>query len=197
MIQKFGDCQGECKRINVLINSKGFCSDCQYRQTHGRSKQEVYLERSKEREKNKPIKYTSIQRKSLKTPKKRLKTNVNSQLKNERLEKRREQIRKDEETYEQVFNSKPPFCEECLLNGIETKLNTEFRDEENQVIARWQYSHIVTKQSEPRLRNNPKNFNRLCLQHHQDWEFSNREKMRIYEPNQKIIEQLRQELNDE
>lgn len=196
MIQKRGDCQGECKRTNIPINSKGFCSDCQYMQTHGRSKQEVYLERSKEKQKDKPIKYTSIQRKPLKTSKKRPKILVNGLLKDERLEKRREQIRKDEETYEQVFNSNPPLCEECLLNGIKTKLNTAFRDEENQVIARWQYSHIVTKQSEPRFRNNPKNFNRLCLQHHQDWEFGDRTKMRIYESNQKIIEQLRQELNN-
>ena len=190
MIQKRGDCQGECKRTNIPINSKGLCSDCQYIQTYGRSKQEVYSERRRAKEKDKPIKYTTIRRKPLKTPKKRLKTNVNSQIKNERLEKRREQIRKDEETYEQVFYCKPPFCDNC-----HRKLNDIFRDENGMVIARYQYSHIVTKASEPRLRNNPKNMNRLCLNCHHIWEFGDRTTMRIYESNQKIIEQLRQELN--
>jgi hypothetical protein len=190
MIQKRGDCKGECNRTNTPINSKGFCSDCQYMQIHGKSRQEVYSERRREKEKDKPIKYTSIQRKPLKTPKKRLKTKVNDQLKDERLEKRREQIRRDEETYEQVFNSKPHKCEECG-----EQLNDEFRDEEGQIVARWQYSHIITKKSEPRLRNNPKNFNRLCFLDHQKWEFEDRTTMRIYKPNQKIIEQLRQELN--
>lgn len=192
MIQKFGDCKGKCKRTNIPINSKGLCPDCQYIQTHGRSKQEVYLERSKEREKDKPIKYTSIQRKPLKTPKKRPKTLVNGLMKDERLEKRREQINKDEQTYEQVFNSKPPFCENC-----HRKLNDIFRDEDGMVIARYQYSHIITKGSEPRLRNNPKNFNRLCMNCHSLWEFSSRDTMRIYDKNQQIIEELRKELRDE
>lgn len=192
MIQKFGDCKGQCGRTNTPINSKGFCSDCQYIQIHGRSKQEVYLERSKKRQKDKLIKYTSIQRKPLKKPKTRPKTKVNNQLKDERLEKRREQINKDEETYEHVFNSKPHKCEECG-----EQLNDEFRDEEGQVVARWQYSHIITKKSEPRLRNNPKNFNRLCFLDHQKWEFGNRTEMKIYDKNQQIIEELRKELRDE
>lgn len=192
MIQKFGDCQGECKRINVPINSKGFCSDCQFKKTFGKSRQEVYSERRRAKEKDKPIKYTTIQRKPLKKPKTRQKTLVNGLIKDERLEKRREQINKDEQTYEQVFNSKPPFCENC-----HRKLNDIFRDEDGMVIARYQYSHIITKGSEPRLRNNPKNFNRLCFLDHQKWEFGDRTEMKIYDKNQQIIEELRKELRDE
>ena len=45
MIQKRGDCQGACGRINTPINSKGLCPDCQFFKTFGKTRQEVYSER--------------------------------------------------------------------------------------------------------------------------------------------------------
>jgi hypothetical protein len=186
MIQKFGDCKGECERTNVPINSKGLCSECQYLKTHGKTRQETYSERRSEKEKIKPKQIHSLTRNALRTPKKRKKTASSILMKNERLEKRREQIRKDEETYEQVFNSRPHECEECGRG-----LPDIFRDENGMVVARWQYSHIWGKGAFPEYRNNPKNLNRLCLEDHQIWEFGKREEMKIYDKNQLIIQELR------
>lgn len=99
-----------------------------------------------------------------------------------------ERIRKDEETYEQVFNEQPPFCLNCRR-----KLNTIFRDEKGKIIARYQYSHIFTKKAYPEFRNNPKNFNRLCFFCHNQWEFGDRSEMRILPINEEIKEQLLKE----
>ena len=190
MQQKFGTCK-ECDKDRPL-NSKLVCSECQFTLNHdGKSRQEVYLERKLEREKGKLKEIHVLKRKSLKASKKRPKTRVNRQLRNERLEKRREQIRLDEAPYEEVFNSKSPFCEETGQ-----PLNTEFRDEEGDIIARWQYSHILTKKAYPEFRNNPKNFNRLSYEAHQQWEFGDREKMKIYNKNQEIIQELLKKRNN-
>ena len=185
MQQKIGDCI-ECPRTNVPINSKGLCPDCVYKRNHdGMSRFEV----TKSKEKGKNDKLYSLKRKPIKTTKKRKKKNVF--LKNERLEKRRRQIEKDEKTYEEVFNSKPNFCEECGK-----PLPDELRDEEEQIIFRTQYSHIMTKAAYPEFRNDSRNFNRLCDVHHDQWEFHDRENMKIYRQNQKIIEQLLKERHE-
>ena len=186
MIQKLGDCKGECERTNVPINSKGLCSECQYLKTHGKTRQETYSERRSEKEKIKPKQIHSLTRNALRTPKKRKKTASSILMKNERLEKRREQIRKDEETYEQVFNSRPHECEECGRG-----LPDVFRDENGMVVARWQYSHILGKGAFPEFRNDPRNINLLCLDDHQMWEWGKREEMKIYDKNQLIIQELR------
>jgi len=164
------------------VNSRGVCPDCVFKNNHnGKSQQEVYSERSKGKIKEYVKKLPNTTKKS------RITMN-NSFLKNERLEKRKEQIRKDEETYEQVFKLNPPFCEEC-----HRKLNNIFRDEEGNVIARFQYSHIMTKAAFPEFRNDPRNFNRLCMRCHGTWEFGDRVEMRIYPKNQEIVDQLRKE----
>lgn len=91
---------------------------------------------------------------------------------------------KDKATYFEVFNSKPNECEEC-----QCELSDLF-EIDGKVVDVWQYSHILGKKAYPEFRNNKLNFNRLCLQHHQQWEFGNRQSMKIYETNQATINQL-------
>lgn len=189
MQQKTGECV-VCKKTRRL-NSKNRCSECQYEVTHGRSRGEVYLERKIERERNRVIGYKSLQKNPLKTSKKRSKVIVDGKLKDVRILKRTEQINKDEKTYEEVFNSKSHFCEECGRS-----LSSEFRDENGMVIARWQYSHILTKAAYPEFRNDFRNYNRLCLECHGKWEFGDRATMKIFEINKKTIQKLLNEKNE-
>lgn len=112
------------------------------------------------------------------TPKRNSSPSVASKAKRDR------RIKEDEEFYETVFNSKPHECEECRLNGINTPLPNEFRDYEGKVNARWQYSHVVPKSITPKhLRHDPLNMNRLCLQHHEQWENGDSKSMKIYAKN--------------
>lgn len=180
MQQKIQICE-QCS-LPKPVNSKGICGNCTFKNNHnGKSQQEVYSERA-----SKLI--VDHVKKPFTLIKKRKKTSKSSLLKDARLEKRREQTRKDEETYEEVFNSRPHECEEC-----ETPLPDQFRDDEGNVLARFQYSHILTKKAYPEFRNNSKNFNRLCFDCHQTWEFGDRVEMKIYAKNQEIVDQLRKE----
>lgn len=101
--------------------------------------------------------------------------------------KRLETLKRDKETYFEVFQSKEPVCEGCgclLPNVFEAN---------DQIIAIWQYSHILSKGSFPELRHNPKNFNRLCFKCHQIWEFGGeegRKELSCYDKNQEIISEL-------
>jgi hypothetical protein len=187
MQQKFGICL-QCEQQKP-INSKQICGDCVYSNNHqGKSKQEILVEKRNKRVESiraiKPIVTTISKRKPLKHSKKRIKHSDKSK------ERREEAIRKDEELYEYIFNTKPPFCEECG-----TRLPDEFRDEEGRVIMRSQYSHIMTKGGFPEFRHDGRNVNRLCFEDHQRWEFSDRKNMRIYESNQIIIQELLDERN--
>lgn len=160
----------DCKDEKLIINSKGRCADCQYIKNNGISRYERY----REKQKIKVNKIYKLKRKFLKTSKN---------------DKREEVLKKDELVYEEVFNLKKPFCENC-----HRKLNNIFRDEEGNIIARYQYSHILTKGGFPLLRHNVKNFNRLCLNCHYIWEFGDRENMRIFVQNEEIREELLREM---
>lgn len=152
MIQKRGDCQGECERKNVPINSKGLCSECQYKKTHGRSRQEVYLERSKEREKNKPIKYTFAKRKPLKTYKKRLKKSNTGEL----------------EMFKEIWEERPHICSNLnCRRDLGEDLNIQY------------FSHIRSKGAFPELRLDKNNIDLLCCQCHYVYEFQDRSKLNI------------------
>ena len=102
-----------------------------------------------------------------------------------------EQIKKDDETYKQVWDSKEHICEECGES-----LGEELYDEEGKIAARWRFSHILGKKAYPEFRNDPRNFNLLCYQCHSLFEFGNKKEMNIYEGDMEIIEILLNERNN-
>ena len=92
---------------------------------------------------------------------------------------------KAEETvkwYRFQFDNKPPVCEECG-----EPLPKKFMDGEGNIIMRSQYSHILTKSAHPEFRFAEWNCNRLCFDHHFQWEFQDRTKMKIYDKNKKLV----------
>ena len=187
MQHKFGICV-ECGHKSSL-NSRQQCPECTFKANHeGKSKQEVYKERSNERVEStstaKPKEIYVFKRKSLKRSKNASKTNV------EKEEKKKELIAKDEELYEYIFDTKPPYCEECGA-----RLPDEFRDENGRVIMRSRFSHIMTKGAWKEFRHDKRNMNLLCDQCHHIWEFGDRKSMKIYERNQLIIQELLDERN--
>lgn len=151
------------------LNSKGLCSECVFKKNHqGKSRIEVYQERSKVNIKPKK-KTVSIGRKTTRY---------------ERDQRNLEILRKDIETYEKVFNLKKPFCEECGK-----KLCTIFRYDDF-IVDRFRFSHILSKGAYPEHRHNLLNFNLLCFDCHQKWDHGDKESMKIFETNKKIIEQI-------
>ena len=104
------------------------------------------------------------------------------------------QYKNDEEVYEEVWNRRvSKCCEECGRF-----LGEEFRDWEGRINDRRFYSHILTKGANPEMREDPDNFNLLCPQCHNDWEFATqeqKERMNIWPKNKKTIEMLRERYN--
>lgn len=96
--------------------------------------------------------------------------------------KRKNQIEKDEETYEEVFREKPYKCENCGA-----PLPTKFRDEEGKVIARFQYSHILSKGAWPQYRNKSWNIMKNCLSCHGEWDFGEKQQMPVYKKCKQLI----------
>lgn len=80
----------KCKQCskNSSVNSKELCGDCVFKNNHdGKTQQQIYFERSKEK---------------------------SNKIKNkETIQKRIDVLNKDKETYLKVFLSKPHICEEC------------------------------------------------------------------------------------
>jgi len=181
MNQKFEIC-GQCF-LPKPVNSKGLCPECVFKNNHnGLSQQEVYQQRS---EKKKQY-VNSLPN----TTKETRKTMLNNMLKDERLEKRREILRKDEEFYELIFNMTEPICEECGR-----QLPDQFRDSEGNILYRAQYSHILTKGAHQEFRHDIRNINRLCHTCHDIWEFGDRVEMKIYPKNQETVQILNNEKN--
>jgi hypothetical protein len=56
-------------------------------------------------------------------------------------------------------------------------------------------SHILTRGAYPEMAHDPRNINILCFEMHNRWENGDRENMRIYPGNLKIIELLKKEYN--
>ena len=153
------------------------CSECNFIRIHGKSRFEATLEK----EKNKPI---VIKRKKKKNTKSKI-------IIQSKIDNRVQRVETDKNTYFQVFNNLPHKCQECNCD-----LPNEFLDERGNINMVEQYSHILSKGSHPQFRNKVKNLNRLCLRDHQKWEFGKREEMKIYESNQIIIQELRDEYNN-
>lgn len=178
-----------CKRCGsvYVVNKKyELCDDCNFVRLHGVTRFVAELRKAKDIMKE--------ERKYGRANKKRVDRSISELTKR----KRKEQVKKDHETYLEVFKAKPSICEECG-----TPLPDEFYSDEvdfcaneKQINCIGQYSHILSKAAYPEFRNDARNFNRLCPNLcHNRWEFHDKENMGIYQNNQIIIQQLLDERN--
>ena len=156
----------KCKVSSTIVNKHfGLCLDCNNKRLHGSKFGKQY-------------KLTSNNKKPLKSNINRLDHKVKQGTKPTKKEVHKKvgkNLLLDEVFYEKAFNSSDHKCEEC-----NKQLPTEFRDDDGNIIARWRYSHIVAKSIAPELRHDLKNINHLCLEHHTQWDFGNKAKMKIY-----------------
>lgn len=81
--------------------------------------------------------------------------------------------------YHWVWNHKNHICDEC------TKPLSNY--------SSIHISHILSKGANAEMAHDPRNANILCYECHNKWENGNRERMRIYPANQRIISKLKQE----
>lgn len=172
----------QCGNKYVVNKTHNLCGSCNYKRLNGGK---ARFEVAREKESTKVRKAYQIKRTSLKRKKTSLKRSpVRSTQRTK--EKRAEMLRKDREVYLKVFNSKDNCCEEC---GV--ILSDRFEDDEGNIIDIFRFSHILGKAAYPEFRHNKLNMNLLCLKCHQIWEFSSKEKMKIYKGNQILIEKMR------
>ena len=84
----------------------------------------------------------------------------------------------DDKWYREVFEKSNKTCEEC--------------SKQLQGFSRSYVSHILSKGAFPSYRYHPKNYNILCYECHQTWEFSgNRKSMNIWPKNEELIYELK------
>lgn len=149
--------EGICKRCDqpklIVHKSLGLC---QYCLRIVKAEEQIERHKDKPRKEYKPLKRTPIRSVS---------------------KKGRNVVKKDEEIYGILWETKAHVCEECGCG-----LGDEPR--------RYYFSHILSKGAHPKLRAELKNFNILCLKDHQEWEVGDRESMKIWEKNKKVIEEL-------
>ena len=81
--------------------------------------------------------------------------------------------------YKYIIDHKPHVCEEC---GRPIRYPSAIN-----------VSHILSRGAHPELSFDPRDVNMLCPEHHSQWENGDREAMRIWEKNKKIIEKLKKE----
>lgn len=173
----------ECKKCNKtkpIVNKKyGLCQECNWERLHPKegSFQEHRTKQQKSLVQSSLKKGSILKRTPLKKKPYRIK---------QVSDKQRKVIKRDEEIYEEVWNMKDHVCEEC-----ECDLGDRFRDDNGKIIDRFRYSHILGKDLYPEHRHNTHNFNLLCLECHQKWEYGDKKSMKIYEPNQVIIRELK------
>lgn len=73
----------------------------------------------------------------------------------------------------------PHICEECMKPLREYSATY--------------VSHILTRGAHPEMAHDPRNVDILCFAHHSAWENGNRQNMRIYAHNQRVIKQLKED----
>lgn len=85
----------------------------------------------------------------------------------------------NERFFRWVWEHKPHRCEECLkpLRNYSAVY----------------CSHILTRGSFPEMAHDARNINILCFEHHSCWENGDRERMRIYPENMRLIELMKAE----
>lgn len=134
----------------------------------------------------KRYKDTKKDRKSLRSEINGLKSNLNRLVYPVDVSSKKKTMQeKDEEFYEECFNSSDHICEECGDN-----LPKKFRGEDGKILARYRFSHIVAKSIAPELRHKIKNINDLCLKCHTKWDFGDRKSMKIYDKNKEKFPQF-------
>ena len=158
----------KCGNSYVVNKKYQLCDNCNTIRLHGKDKLQILQER----------KVVVIGNSN------KLKKGV-AKAREEAKEKRHLQLSKDKITYKEVFEDKDNICEECG-----ELLPDEFEDENGNINAIYQYSHILSKKAFGQFRNNRLNFNKLCRKHHDQWEFGDKQKMNIYKENQKVIQKL-------
>jgi 5-methylcytosine-specific restriction endonuclease McrA len=87
-------------------------------------------------------------------------------------------LERDEEFYLECFNLSNHKCEEC-----NAPLPDQFRDDNDRIIARYRYSHVIPKSIAPELRWKIENINHLCLECHTKWEHGDKTNMNIFTKN--------------
>lgn len=88
----------------------------------------------------------------------------------------------DKLTYMELWNTKPHYCEEC------NKFLGDHTAEEAAKNHKYVFSHILKKGMYGLIRNDARNFNLLCFEHHNQWESANtRKTMNIWEKNKEIM----------
>lgn len=167
----------KCGSTYVVNKTHTLCDDCNYIRIHGESRISAVIRKELAKVKT----YITPVRKPVKTTKNKVKHTDKLIT----LDKRKETLKKDRETYKLVFISKPNCCEECGIG-----LPDFFETLDGSIADISQYSHILSKGAWPQFRHNPENFNRLCPIHHSQWETGDRKSMKIYEGNMKIIDKL-------
>lgn len=81
-----------------------------------------------------------------------------------------------------IWLHKDHFCEECGRPLLEYSATF--------------CSHILSRGAYPEMAIDPRNINILCFNHHQQYEFGNRDIMRITKKNAVIIQKLKNEYNN-
>lgn len=171
-MKPYKDICKDCNQEKWISNARGLCNECVFKANHdGKSRFEV----AKEKEVSKPRKIYNLKR----TP---LKSKKNIQKLEEKIERRKQALEKDHETYLQVFNKSKHKCEECGCN-----LPNVFKDDNGNLVAIYRYSHILSKGSHNEYRYELWNFNELCFKHHSQWDHGDRKSMKIYERNKQIV----------
>lgn len=91
----------------------------------------------------------------------------------------RDTMQANERFFRWVWNHRPHICEETM-----------------RPLANYSAvycSHILSRGAFPEMATDPRNINILCLEAHTRWEHGNRETMRIFARNKRIIEILKYE----
>jgi hypothetical protein len=91
--------------------------------------------------------------------------------------KRKRTVEKDTEFYQEIWDEREHYCEECGRYLGE-------------VWDRSYFSHILTKGAHPKLRRVKLNIQTVCRHCHSIWEFGDRTKMKTYRLNMERIQKL-------
>lgn len=155
----------KCGSNFITNKTHNLCSWCNHIRLHGETPIETQIKKKKERDK---VSYQNNKKRPY--------------FRSGASKKRKETRNKDHEIYRKLFNRSNHVCEECGK-----PLPTEFEDDDGNLIAIWRYSHILGKKRWGEYRHKIWNFNDLCLDCHQVWDFGDKKNMKIYSKNKDVV----------